>query len=134
MTTKGRRHHLHPISFMGWAAIWKFLQNGKNTSCTTSQTAFHCQDWPQLHLTPQLFGQLQPPLPILKPCSVKLCMLVSSWLYHGHPKPLRDCHNPKNLIRLLGTSETKSCLKLPCLPFILEPLSVSISATLLCKN
>lgn len=66
---------------------------------------FHCHDWPQLHLTPQQFGQLQPALRISKPSSVKLHMLVSSWLYHGHPKPLRDCHNPENLLHLLGISE-----------------------------
>lgn len=121
-------------SFMAWTAIWKFIQNGKNTSCTTSQIASHCHDWPQLHLTPQLFGQLQPASLISKPCSVKLCMLVSSWLHHGHPRTLGDCHNPQNLLHLLGISEIKSCLKRPCTPFILEPLLVSLSGTLLCKE
>lgn len=120
------RHHLHPTSFMGWTALWKFLQNGKNSSCTTSQIASHCHDWPQLHLTPQLFGQLQPAPRTSKPCSVKLCMLVSSWLYHKHPKPLRDRHNPQNLLHLLGISEINSCLKRRCTPFILEPLLVSL--------
>lgn len=115
MTTKGDTHHLYPSSFMGWAADLEFLQGGKKTSSTTSQTAFHatCRDWPQLHLTQQLFGQLQPVLLISKPCTVKLCMLVSSWLYHGHPRPLLCCHDPKHLLHLLWTSETKSGFKLP---------------------
>lgn len=67
----------------------------------------------QLHLTQQLFGQLQPVLLISKPCTVKLCMLVSSWLYHGHLRPLICCHDPKHLLHLLWTSETKSRFKLP---------------------
>ena len=110
-----------------WARqlILEFLQTGKNTSSTTSQTAFHatCHYWPQLHLTQQLFGQLQTVLPISKPCTVKLCMLVSSWLYHGHLRPLICCHDPKHLLHLLWTSETESWFKLPYNTFILEPFS-----------
>lgn len=107
-----------------WAGqlILEFLQTGKNTSSTTSQTAFHatCRDWPQLHLTQQLLGHLQPVLLISKPCTVKLCMLVSSWLHHGHPRPLICCHDPKHLLHLLWTSETKSWFKLSYNTFLLE--------------
>lgn len=137
-TTKGSSHHLYPSSFRGWAADFGIPPNWQNilhhiTGCFTRTLPWLA---PAASDTQQLLGQLQPALLISKPSTVKLCMLVSSWFCHGHLRPLICCHNPRHLLYLLWTSETKSWFKFPYSTFILElfPFLISLSHSLLCKT